>query len=343
MAVRKTNAAVRPHPAVARSGSPSGVIQLKAYQPERYTIIGNHLAQHRELSLVAMGLALHILSLPDGAAVDIRTLTSRFPEGRDRIAFALRELEAHGYFERVRERTGAGQVVTRTYAHHVPGRTTRTTEPVVRDSAVREPVREQVPEPEPGRVVELEPVTVPGDEPEREAPPPGEAEPVSAPEPSEPPAEDAAPGPHHEEAVVALTRARKLDKRIMLSERDVQRLAPAAAEWIARGVGRVALMQVLSDRLPPEVHNPAALVAHRLREWLPPSLPSTADTIVVSREDRDAAPLPRQELWRDCEGDCGCVIHSSGPERMCRDCRAARTAAPDPDLVCTEVSRAIAL
>ncbi|WP_229821092.1 MULTISPECIES: helix-turn-helix domain-containing protein [Streptomyces] len=341
MAVRKTNAAVRPHPGVPRSGSPSGVIQLKAYQPERYTIIGNHLAQHRELSLVAMGLALHILSLPDGAAVDIRTLAGRFPEGRDRIAFALRELEAHGYFERVRERTGAGQVVTRTYAHHVPGRTARTSEPVVRDSAVREPVREQVPEPVPGRVVELEPVTVP--EPEREDPSPVEAEPVPAPQPSEPPAEEAVPGPHHEEAVAALTRARKLDKRIMLSERDVQCLAPAAAEWIARGVGRVALMQVLTDRLPPEVHNPAALVAHRLREWLPPSLPSTADTIVVSPQDSDALPLPRQELWRDCEGDCGCVIHSSGPERMCRDCRVARTAAPDPDLVHSEVSRAIAL
>ncbi|MGX1760878.1 hypothetical protein ACWIG5_28840 [Streptomyces lydicus] len=94
---------------------------IRQYQPDRYTIIGNHLAQHRELSLTAIGVGTHILSLPEGAPVDIRTLAARFPEGRDRIAFALRELEAHGYVERVRERTPGGRVVTRTYAHNAPG------------------------------------------------------------------------------------------------------------------------------------------------------------------------------------------------------------------------------
>ncbi|WP_245171381.1 helix-turn-helix domain-containing protein [Streptomyces decoyicus] len=94
---------------------------IRQYQPDRYTIIGNHLAQHRELSLTAIGVGTHILSLPEGASVDIRSLAARFPEGRDRIAFALRELEAHGYVERVRERTSDGRVITRTYAHNAPG------------------------------------------------------------------------------------------------------------------------------------------------------------------------------------------------------------------------------
>lgn len=305
MAVRKTNAAVRPHPAVARSGSPSGVIQLKAYQPERYTIIGNHLAQHRELSLVAMGLALHILSLPDGAAVDIRTLAGRFPEGRDRIAFALRELEAQGYIERVRERTGAGQVVTRTYAHHVPGRTARTSEPVVREPVVREPVAD--------RVVELEPVTVLASE--RGAQPPVvEAEPVPAPEPSGPPAEDAVRGPHHEEAVTALTRLRRLDPRLMLSEQDVRRLAPACAEWLARGLGRAAVMDALTAGLPPTVHHPAALVAHRLRKQLPPPLPALPETAVTPSPD--TGPYRRET----CQGPCGRPF-PAGQSGVCRDCR----------------------
>ncbi|MEV7470568.1 hypothetical protein AB0O20_29285 [Streptomyces kronopolitis] len=66
-------------------------------------------------------MGTHILSLPEGAAVDIRSLAARFPEGRDRIAFALRELEAYGYVERVRERTADGRVLTRTYGHHAPG------------------------------------------------------------------------------------------------------------------------------------------------------------------------------------------------------------------------------
>ncbi|MFH8366253.1 hypothetical protein [Streptomyces sp. NPDC018031] len=88
--------------------------------PRRYSIIGNHLTQHRELSLTAIGLGAHIQSLPDGAPVDIRTLAGRFPEGRGRIAGALRELEAHGYLERTRVRTPDGRIVTRTVAYHAP-------------------------------------------------------------------------------------------------------------------------------------------------------------------------------------------------------------------------------
>ncbi|MEU0396724.1 helix-turn-helix domain-containing protein [Streptomyces sp. NPDC006208] len=75
----------------------TGVIQVREHQPDRYTIAGNHLAQHAELSLTAIGLATYILSLPDGSQVDIRTLAERFPEGRDRITAALKELEEHGY------------------------------------------------------------------------------------------------------------------------------------------------------------------------------------------------------------------------------------------------------
>ncbi|MEU3074429.1 helix-turn-helix domain-containing protein [Streptomyces laurentii] len=86
----------------------------------RYTVIGHHLAQHERLSLVAIGLAAHIQSLPEGACVSIRTLAGRFPEGEIRIAAALRELEEHGYLERYRERLPNGQVVTRTISRNNP-------------------------------------------------------------------------------------------------------------------------------------------------------------------------------------------------------------------------------
>ncbi|WP_371678093.1 hypothetical protein [Streptomyces sp. NBC_01276] len=75
---------------------------------DHYTVVGNHLAQHRALSLVAIGLALHIQSLPAGSKVGIKALVGRFPEGEIRIATALRELEAHGYLERSRVRTEGG-------------------------------------------------------------------------------------------------------------------------------------------------------------------------------------------------------------------------------------------
>ncbi|GAA2599054.1 hypothetical protein Stube_36250 [Streptomyces tubercidicus] len=120
MAEQNLSAAAPSHSRVPRSATHSGVTHIRQYQPDRYTIIGNHLAQHRDLSLTAIGVGTHILSLPEGAPVDIRTLAARFPEGRDRIAFALRELEAHGYVERVRERTAEGRVITRTYAHSAP-------------------------------------------------------------------------------------------------------------------------------------------------------------------------------------------------------------------------------
>lgn len=100
--------------------SAGGLTHVSEHQPARYTIVGNHLTQHRELSLTAIGLGAHIQSLPDGAQVDIRTLAGRFPEGRDRIAAALRELELYGYVERVRERTPEGRIVTRTFSYNDP-------------------------------------------------------------------------------------------------------------------------------------------------------------------------------------------------------------------------------
>ncbi|WP_251072333.1 helix-turn-helix domain-containing protein [Streptomyces sp. ISL-43] len=89
-------------------------------QRERYVKIGNHLAQHGELSLTAIGLSTHIQSLPTGAKVSIKALSERFSEGETRIAGALRELEAHGYLSRTRERLPSGQVVTRTVSYNVP-------------------------------------------------------------------------------------------------------------------------------------------------------------------------------------------------------------------------------
>lgn len=88
--------------------APSGVVHVNVQHTDHYTVVGNHLAQHRALSLVAIGLALHIQSLPAGSKVGIKALVGRFPEGEIRIATALRELEAHGYLERSRVRTEGG-------------------------------------------------------------------------------------------------------------------------------------------------------------------------------------------------------------------------------------------
>ncbi|MET7727840.1 helix-turn-helix domain-containing protein [Streptomyces mirabilis] len=109
------------HPHQNAHARPAGVIHDNTRHTTRFTVIGNHLAQHPELSGLAIGLAVYIQSLPTGARVDIKTLAARFPEGPTRIAAALRELETHGYLRRTRERTPGGRIVTRTISCNQPG------------------------------------------------------------------------------------------------------------------------------------------------------------------------------------------------------------------------------
>ncbi|WTW78130.1 helix-turn-helix domain-containing protein [Streptomyces sp. NBC_00009] len=108
---------------------PSGIRHINRRHADRFTVVGNHLVQHRQLSLTAIGLAAHIQSLPPGASVTIKTLAARFPEGEVRIAAALRELESHGYLTRTRERLASGRVITRTTSYNNPPAMTATPAP----------------------------------------------------------------------------------------------------------------------------------------------------------------------------------------------------------------------
>ncbi|MEU5213980.1 helix-turn-helix domain-containing protein [Streptomyces sp. NPDC020742] len=291
MAEQKPNAVARADRRIRRSATHTGVTQIRHHQPDRYTIIGNHLAQHRELSLTAIGVGTHILSLPEGASVDIRTLAARFPEGRDRIAFALRELEAHGYVERVRERTPDGRVITRTYAHNAPGAAQASAAPAA---------------------------TVPE---RREEPPRPPAPQVASPVPEAPRSE------HHGTAVALLTALRRADDRLTLPARDVRRLAPALAVWLDRGASPAAVHRTLTANLPPDLAHPAGLLAHRLRELLPPPLPAGAGALPEPDAARaEAPPPPRPHPLRTCDG-CERAFRAREPG-LCRDCRG-RTAEDD--------------
>ncbi|MFJ1655751.1 hypothetical protein ACIOC2_31175 [Streptomyces sp. NPDC088337] len=105
-------------PARAKSGHSGGVIHMNEPHHENFTVVGNHLAQHAELSLTAIGLAVHIQSLPKGTPIGIKTLAGKFPEGEIRIAAALRELEEHGYLSRAKERLQSGRMTTRTTSYN---------------------------------------------------------------------------------------------------------------------------------------------------------------------------------------------------------------------------------
>ncbi|MGW5655820.1 helix-turn-helix domain-containing protein [Streptomyces humi] len=120
----ESRVAARKHP---NRGS-GGLTHDNARHTSHFVVIGNHLAQHPTLSALAIGLGVHIQSLPKGAQVDIKSLALRFPEGRDRIGAALRELEAEGYLRRERERIPDGRIVTRTVSCNQPGHRTAGTE-----------------------------------------------------------------------------------------------------------------------------------------------------------------------------------------------------------------------
>lgn len=62
--------------------SHQGVGHVDEHHDERFTVVGNHLAQHSELSLTAIGLAVHIHSLRSGTLVGIKALAAKFPEER---------------------------------------------------------------------------------------------------------------------------------------------------------------------------------------------------------------------------------------------------------------------
>ncbi|MFD8813319.1 helix-turn-helix domain-containing protein, partial [Streptomyces sp. NPDC059627] len=85
-----------PAPAKTRR-SQSGVIHVNEPHTDNFTVVGNHLLQHPELSLMAIGLAAHIQSLPAGAPIGIKRLAAKVPAGDIRISPPLRGREVHGY------------------------------------------------------------------------------------------------------------------------------------------------------------------------------------------------------------------------------------------------------
>lgn len=306
MAEKQFNAPARAQFAIRRSPG-RGVQKVTEYQRPGYTIIGNHLTQHCELSGLAIGLAAHIQSLPDGAPVDIRTLARRFPEGRDRIAAALRELEAHGYLERIRRRTEGGQLITVTISYNNPEATRARR---ARGEA-EEAKRRQATAPPPHRPAP-EPACVPA---VRAAPaaPAAPAVPTEAPAPQSPPPRLPRPRTpaHDTPAGDLLAGLRRDDPRLLLSARDVDRLAPAVAVWLERGASPDAVRNALVTDLPTALHHPAALLAHRLSDRLPPPLPAVAAR---------SAPAPdRPDPLQTCDG-CERAFRAPGPG-LCRDCR----------------------
>ncbi|MFF4245477.1 MarR family transcriptional regulator [Streptomyces sp. NPDC001822] len=272
-------------------------------------------------------IAGYVDRLPDGAAMDIKSLAKHLPlYGQMAVASALRALGVAGHLRRVRCLAGErDQVrwVSRTYW----SRTARDNEwwDAFLTTEAGQPAPEAIPAP---------PCTDPGPQALTAA-----ASPAAPAEPS-PQATAAAPASlaHPERSMPAVPEQRtttappvtaspayltlaqlgRLDNRLALSAADCRALEPLAAAWFARGVDADYLIQALTAGLPAQVGSPVGLVRRRLADKLPPQL-------TTSPAPATAVP-PRRRLMAECT-QCG----RPGPPEALPDglCRACRTAVPD--------------
>ncbi|MGW2476741.1 helix-turn-helix domain-containing protein [Streptomyces sp. NPDC001665] len=267
----------------------SGVIHVNSRHTYSFTVIGNHLAQHDELSLLAIGLAVHIQSLPEGAKIGVKVLAARFPESEMRIAAALRELEAAGYLRRIRVRLRDGRVRTRTESHNRPY-----------DTIAPPPAPHEAPS-----AATLPPTAT--YRPRAAAPMPLPRKPRTEPKPDAAPAPRPLPtGPFHRTAALLLADLRRHAHVLTLSEADIAALAPGVAAWLERDAHPDAIRRALTTDLPAPLAHPARLLRHRITALLPPPLPAPSAPPAV---------IPLQ----NCD-DCNRAFRAPEPG-PCRDCR----------------------
>ncbi|MEU9095913.1 helix-turn-helix domain-containing protein [Streptomyces sp. NPDC048428] len=280
---------------------PSGVEHVNVRHTERFTVVGNHLSQHPELSLAARGLALHIQSLPPGARIGIKVLAARLPaDSEHRIAGALRELEEHGYLKRTRERSPEGKVYTRTVSYNHP-------DPAAFDKAQTQarPRMTKAPKPRPAPQPAPTPVPLPPPPPGEHAPLPRVPAPTAKKPPRPPLPQPLNPTPKLlQAAALLLVGLQNQEPELRLTEEQIDFLAPGVASWFERDASPAAVRKALTEDLPRPVRFPAQLLRHRLTV----SLPSGRSLPAAYR------PVPMQ----NCDG-CDRAFRASAPGR-CDDC-----------------------
>lgn len=258
----------------------------RSAHPRFFTTLGNGLLRDSRLSFCARGVLGYLLSLPDGQSADIRTLADRAPEGRERVAAALRELERFGYLRRTKKRTPQGRIYTEVDVYDTPHGLSPQAEP---HAGV----------PGPGA-----PLAGPdGDHPvkEREEKP---TLPPPPPPPAPPPSVDEEPGregsedPDTTASARVLARIARAEPKLALGRRDTHRLAPLVTEWRRRGATDLHLINALTAGLPRDgVHHPARFLETRLRGKMPPE-PATAPARPECHRCR--APLATSGLCYTC-------------------------------------------
>ncbi|MGQ4384648.1 hypothetical protein [Streptomyces sp. SAS_270] len=228
--------------------------------------------------------------LPDGAAMDAKTLAKALPlYGQAAIRTALNNLSAAGHLRRVRRRAEDNDTGTRWVFHTYWSRTARDNEWWARllDGDATGEVRSDAVQ----GVVPTEMTPTPEDAPDDVRP-------------------KAGPSP----AYAVLARLGSTEPRLALSHADCVALETLATDWLARGADVSHLVRSLTTGLPEQVHSPRALAQRRLRDKMPPELP-----------ERPAPPARAPRTLMECT-NCGAPGRPEAlPGGLCRACRDADT------------------
>ncbi|MFJ6855059.1 MarR family transcriptional regulator [Streptomyces sp. NPDC091271] len=259
-------------------------------------------------------IAGYVDRLPDGAAMDIKSLAKSLPlYGQMAVSSALKALGVAGHLRRVRCLAGEGDQVrwvSRTYW----SRTARDNE--WWDAFLTSEGSRSAPEATP-----TPPLT--------DTAPRATAPPATAPVPSAPPPATPAlpkqrtpvsPPVTASPAYLALAQLGRRDTRLALSAADCRALEPLAADWFARGVDADYLTQALTAGLPAQVGSPVGLVRRRLTDKLPPQVTSSPAPATTA--------APKRRLLAECT-ECGRPGSPEAlPDGLCRPCRTTPPETP---------------
>ncbi|MGP3636758.1 MarR family transcriptional regulator [Streptomyces sp. 24-1644] len=239
-------------------------------------------------------IASFVDRLPEGAAMTVKTLAQQLPRyGQQAVGTALTALSVAGHLRRVRRPAGEGDQV-RWVFRTFWSRTARDNEWwaafIATEDSKGAVVRDCAPAPLPHAPA---PARVPADVVKPPAP-----QPTAAP--------DDSPSP----AYLALAQLGCSDARLALSADDCTALEGLAAEWLARGASAEYLTHALTAGLPAAVDVPRGFVRRRLRDKMPPRLPTAAP-----------AGTPVRHTMVECT-TCGVPGRPEAlPDGLCRACR----------------------
>ncbi|MED7953498.1 helix-turn-helix domain-containing protein [Streptomyces sp. BE303] len=284
-----------------------------------YTILDNgHVVRKHSLSWAARGLLGYLLSLPDGAREDVRTLAAKSVEGRATVARALRELEEAGHYVRRTSRDPlSGRVRTLVSVHEVPvvGKAVHTVPPVPASPAAGpagagaagagkaggpSPKARTTREKEAGKPSVL---------------PSGTGRPVAAP-------------PRRTEGLGLLIELGRRDPRLALAGKPLTDQAARVEGLLAGGWAPDALAGILSAPLPEKVTRSVGAILGARLLGVPP-VPPVPPVPTVSTGLRTAgvgvAVVPGQRRHHECPGRGGmCGRHVGGAGKLCAGCRGSR-------------------